>query len=334
MYGETICLNKRSFCETGSPVVRLGRASILAGFLVILLKNPCPSATPIAQANPTQAPGVSSTPAAGNATPAPTSNPAAGNTTLAPPNNGGGTGNHVTISEGYATYNSPLNGWWAALNPYNAGSSSYTESITSYPDTFPNNTVLNWSYPNTPGSGNVWAYPEVIYGYMGGISNYTPSGEGTRPVQVKNLTALTGSYNVTLQGDTEQYDVLLETHLTTAPASNMVCEFAIMPHSPSYFTQYVMSLPVQYDYNAPDLSATIANAGSSSNPYFIVMPKQGDMLSATVDIKSILTFLISKGVLSGDWYIGGFELGVEPRQGSGSITINSVSYNWNGTKTP
>jgi hypothetical protein len=236
----------------------------------------------------------------------------------------------VTISEGYATYQSPLKGWYAALNPYNAEGNSYAESITSYPDTFPNNTVLNWSYPNTPGPGNVWAYPEVVYGYLGGISNYTPSGEGITPVQVKNLTALTGSYNVTLQGNTDQYDVLWETHLTTAPASNEVCEFSIMLHSPSYFTQYVMSLPEEYDYHAAGLSATIVNAESSSNPYIIVMPKQGDMLSATVDIKSILTFLISKGVVSGDWYIEGFELGVEPQQGSGSITINSLSYNWNG----
>jgi hypothetical protein len=194
--------------------------------------------------------------------------------------------------------------------------------------------VLDWSYPNTSGPGNVWAYPEVVYGYLGGLSSYSPSGEGITPIQLKNLTALTGSYNVTLHDDPTTYDVLWETHFTTSPAAIEVCEFAILTHSPPYYTQYIESLSQKWTYNANGFSATIYNAGSASNPFINVRPTQGDMLSGTVDIKSIITFLIGQGVLNGNWYIEGFELGVEPLEGIGSITINSLSYNWNGTNTP
>src|SRR5262249_30377277 len=96
-------------------------------------------------------------------------------------------------------------------------------------------------------------------------------------------------------------------------------------------SQYVAGWATHYSYNANGLSADIAVGTNGAYPYVLVTPTQGDMLSGTVDLKSILWFLIQQGVLTGKEYIDGWEMGAEPTSGSGSLTINSIGYDWNGT---
>ena len=239
-----------------------------------------------------------------------------------------------TIFADWATYQGTAPGWWDLQNPWNNGSlvngTDYTQTLTANSSTFPDGTVISWNWGSHINSDNVWGYPEVVYGAQAGIWQ-SADGQGPQPIQIKNLTALTGTYNVSIGGSTDNFDVLWETQLTSAPFSGQEVEFSIMPHSPSYDTQYITSLPDQYQYNEAGLSATIAVTSNGSYPYVIVLPNQGDMLSGTVDIKSILDFLTAKGVLTGNEYIQGFEMGAEPQTGSGSLTINKIGYDWNGT---
>ena len=126
----------------------------------------------------------------------------------------------TTISQDWAYYkgaNAGQPGWWALQNPWGNGSlvngTNYTQSVTVQPSSFPNDTVLSWSWPNTGQTSHVYGYPELVYGAQAGTWA-SPDGGGPAPVQIDNLTALTGSFDLTLAGDTSNYDVLWETHLT------------------------------------------------------------------------------------------------------------------------
>jgi hypothetical protein len=55
----------------------------------------------------------------------------------------------------------------------------------------------------------------------------------------------------------------------------------------------------------------------------------GDTLSGTFDILAILRYLKSLGIITGNEYLSGWELGVETISGSGSMTVNQLSYTWN-----
>ena len=58
-----------------------------------------------------------------------------------------------------------------------------------------------------------------------------------------------------------------------------------------------------------------------------------DILAGTISISDILKSLILNGVITGKEYISGVEFGPEPGSGSGSLLVNSLSYQWNGTPT-
>ena len=53
------------------------------------------------------------------------------------------------------------------------------------------------------------------------------------------------------------------------------------------------------------------------------------MLSGTnFDLLGILNYCITIGLINQNYYVTGFELGVEAQQGSGTMTINSLSFDW------
>ena len=239
----------------------------------------------------------------------------------------------ATITADWATYQGDPPGWWAVQNPWGAGSlingKNYSQAIYVYASTFPNGSVISWRWPGYGNPSNAWGYPEIVYGTQAGTWR-SPDRKGPPPIKIRNLAALTGSYDLSIAGDTDQYDVLWETHLTSAPNGGASIEFGILLHTPSYVMSWAEGLPRRYPYNTAGLAATILITDNGSEPYILVLPVQGDMLTATVDIRSILNFLISRRALTGDEYISGFEIGAEPRQGEGTLTINSIQYNWNG----
>lgn len=53
------------------------------------------------------------------------------------------------------------------------------------------------------------------------------------------------------------------------------------------------------------------------------------MLSGTISISDILNSLTSHGVIPGQEYLSGVQFVAEPLGGSGSETINNLSYQWN-----
>ena len=54
-----------------------------------------------------------------------------------------------------------------------------------------------------------------------------------------------------------------------------------------------------------------------------------DLLNHTIDLKALFLAAVQAGYLTGNEYFNGFELANEATSGSGSMTVNSLSVNYN-----
>jgi hypothetical protein len=209
----------------------------------------------------------------------------------------------------------------------------YTQSITLNPETFPNNTTLSWSWPSTPAPGGVYAYPEIIYG----STPYQPN-DGPGPTQLANFAGLSTSYSITLSsGNPNQYNAIFDLWFTSQPNGGhdtRKFELEIVAHAD--WTPPASNLA----YTLTD--STLTNAGVYIIPGYtgdgdtwtnITVLPQSDMLSGTISISDIIKSLIWNGVVTGQEYLSGVAFGAEPTEGSGTLTINNLSYQWNGNPT-
>src|SRR5262249_18846001 len=111
--------------------------------------------------------------------------------------------------------------YFAYLAPWGVPSGlSYSDSIVVNPSTFPNGTVINWSYPANSQTTihDVYSYNRVQWGsyYAGDLP---PNGITPTPKQVNALTTFMGAFNISLSGLVGRDDVLWEEYLTSGPNS-------------------------------------------------------------------------------------------------------------------
>ena len=105
--------------------------------------------------------------------------------------------------------------WSAWAGAWGAGSLvygvDYTQSITLNGSTFPNGTLISWSFPLTGGPFGVWSYPCIVYGSTPELINPTvPS------TQVANFANLSTSYSSTY-GQSGNFDTIFDMWLTSQP---------------------------------------------------------------------------------------------------------------------
>ena len=101
--------------------------------------------------------------------------------------------------------------WIAYNNVWGAGGLvngvDFTQTITIDEATFPDGTVLSWSWPS---AYKYYAYPEIIYGSAPGLIN----PDGPQSAQTADFTSLSTSYSITLSGNTNNYDVIFDLWFT------------------------------------------------------------------------------------------------------------------------
>ena len=226
--------------------------------------------------------------------------------------------------------------WSAWAGAWGAGSlvygADYTQSITLDGSTFPNGTLISWSFPLTGGPFGVWSYPCIIYGSTPELINPTvPS------TQVANFANLSTSYSAALTVNSGQLDTIFDIWLTSQPyGGSLAYEIEIAPQ-----TDWTVSAS-QLAYTLTDSTLQSASVyvrpdwGTNTNgvPWTnIAIVPSSEMLAGTISISDILKSLIWNGVISGKEYISGVEFGPEPGSGSGNLLIDSLSYQWNGTPT-
>ena len=228
--------------------------------------------------------------------------------------------------------------FWATTNPWNVGAVNYAETITVNPCTFPNGTVIKWSFPSTQNAQNVYSYPEIVYG-----SNWGTQPASTIPAKpISALTTLQVNYNVSVSAGWNDYDCLIETwpSSTAIPnAQTKLAEVGFLCHTPFASWWQVLTALDKYWYadDAHGFYALIATVqGGSGMPFIIVMPlnwRYGilprDMIvgDQRMPIITLLKDLVRRGKIP-DSYITGFEFGFEVGANSGSATFNNITWYW------
>jgi len=123
-------------------------------------------------------------------------------------------------------------------------------------------------------------------------------------------------------------------YLTSTPGgdhSTAQFEVEVITHAPSYMRDWIATLPQQTFTAADGLQWTIAEERSANPPMILFVPSDfRDLTDATIDFKALLTAAKAEGMISGNEYFDGLGFGNEPREGSGSMIINSFSVNYDG----
>jgi hypothetical protein len=279
-------------------------------------------------------PPVTSTPPVTSAPPVDTSPPVASSppVTTDPP------AHHAapaTLSADWATANTDAGPYWAMNSTWNenglVNGQGFTQTLTMENPDSPNiGTTIAWSWPNTPAGYNVYSYPAVFYGDYAGFN--APANNVTAE-QINSLKTLTLSQNVSFSGQTDQYDGMYDGYTTSKPdgdSSTVQHEVEVYIHSPGYVQDWIENLPQHQFTDSQGLQWTIATQGN----IVIFAPSDfRDLTNYTTDLKGLLQAAVADGVMSGNEYFNGIALGNEPREGSGSMTINSMSVNYDGDHT-
>jgi hypothetical protein len=218
----------------------------------------------------------------------------------------------------------------------------YNQSITVNPATFPNGTILAWSYPSVPNDNLVYTYPDIEFGQ----DQYNKSANHPAPMQVGQFSNLTMTHNLTGSYGANDTDVMHECWSSTDNPStvpNVTNEISFLSHTPQIMHDYIVGMSRHFSLSAGGLNFYIGQTGSGggtgtpgSSRQTCIMPVTApggttamDFMVGTWPVLTILKALVTNGWLSNTDYISGMEFGAEPACNSGSLTFNSVSMVWN-----
>ena len=224
--------------------------------------------------------------------------------------------------------------WSANASAWNEGSLvygvGYTQSITLNNQTFPDGTLISWSWPMI--AAGVRSYPGITYGSSPELINPT-----VQSTQVANFANLSTSYSINISGDTGGFDTIFDMWLTSRPNGDPTTqkyEIEIVAHAdwtpPASNLAYTLS-----DSTLQNAAVYVMPGYSDSGVTWtnITIMPQSDILAGTISISDILKSLIWNGEITGHEYLSGVEFGPEVSWGSGSLLISNLSYQWNGNPT-
>lgn len=183
------------------------------------------------------------------------------------------------------------------------------------------NVQFSWRYPSPwqrSKKCGVFGYSHVAWGNYEGGATMKP----VAPRQIKSLSDMTVTYGVDFAADPSQFNGLSEAFLTGAAGN---------PDD--------KKLEVGFFWNAPAETIAWAKTGkqlgtftdrygkrwtvAQNEAYVTFTPVAGSQTWGTLDVSGGLTFLTGKGIVSPNWYVNGWALGVEPLGGFGTAIVRS-----------
>lgn len=233
----------------------------------------------------------------------------------------------VTYSSPLEKYSYSLPGYYVSNNAWGAGKLvngvDYSTSVTFDPANFKNGTHFSWRFPRSV--GGIYAYPHI---------DYNAQAAGVSSTQAANIGSLSAHYNVDLSNkanstvafdfwfgrqpngswETTSAELLIEVHPVAAGK----------PNQPFFLTGSGFAGATVHVSNM---------SAAGANWKFIDVKMPADMMSGTLSISEIIKELIWDGVLTGEEYLASLQFGSEVLGGSGSLQINSLSYDWTANPT-
>ncbi|QUT07083.1 hypothetical protein KFK14_06575 [Sphingobium phenoxybenzoativorans] len=221
----------------------------------------------------------------------------------------------------YFAYASP---WCATYDPSLAVGSNIVDTISILRSTFPNDVVISAKVPDnypTVSRCGVYGYNAITFGHYLTVN----SAAKMQPMQVKDIRTLSMQFDMSLSGDGE-FNILAESFLTGAAKDfGTKLEIGFYTHSTPRSASFARS--------GTPIGTYVDNAGRSwtvtkVDDFVMFLHGSGDLLTGMLDIKGAYTFLMNRGVLTGNEWFNGVSLGMEPMRGNGVAAIHtwSVTY--------
>lgn len=170
---------------------------------------------------------------------------------------------------------------------------------------------IDWDWPYIDFS--VKAYPEIFY---------WPNGTTLQPIAFVNVGGLTVNHDATLSATGDYnlaYDIWVD---STSVIGQWPHKAEIMIKVHGTWTDSPVVDTVSFDGHPYDV---IVGPGGGGQWKFIVFQSKSPLLKASIRIKPMLDYLVTKQHLLITDYISTIEFGSELIQGQGSATINSYS---------
>lgn len=225
----------------------------------------------------------------------------------------------------------------------------FNQVITNYPLTFPRRTTIEWSYPTQTNDVVVYSYG-IIGGYGMGSGGYFRPVNRPAPKRVSEFTNLSITYDVSVAGDPNDFDFLIETFPTTVSGpsppnvtNTTTNEIGFLPHVPNYLWGYILKLGDHFDYSSSDgtfhayIATKAGNASTNSPPFTMIVPvteargrTSRDMMTGTqtLPVLGVLRELVARGIMPADSYVCGFDFGFEIGRNSGRVVLNNIDWKW------
>jgi hypothetical protein len=185
---------------------------------------------------------------------------------------------------------------------------------------FPADTSFHWRWPPvSAGFGpGVWGYDAVMYGNYDGGEPET----AVPPIRVRDLRALRQRFAWTIDNGWGDGNVLTEFYLRSSPTDvhAKVIEIGWFFHLPASTRAY-------FDRAAPIGTFVDAQgrrwSARMAEKFLMIAPEQPqDLPAGTLDMLPFLRWLQQKGKITGNEWMSGLAIGVEPVRGLGKLTVN------------
>ena len=190
-----------------------------------------------------------------------------------------------------------------------------------------------WQWPR--GSGNVKAYPEVIYGHKPWFASSTTVN---LPRRISTINELTVIYGIEMQAR-GRYNLALDVWVTNSDSptpATITHEIMIWvgdrrrawEPSPGYLAKRVTVGGATYDLYIRPYAEWLKEHGAPDVTY-IAFNARTAQLSGKIDVKQFLDYLTANGHLPADGYVASVELGNEIMSGTGELWLKSYEISVN-----
>lgn len=184
-----------------------------------------------------------------------------------------------------------------------------------------------WQWPR--GSGEVKAYPEVIYGHK---PWFTSSTTANLPRPVSTIDELSVAYDIEMQAR-GRYNLAFDIWVTNSgrPTPSAITHEIMIwvgerrrawePY-PGYLAGTVTVGGAAYDLYVKPHAEWLTEHGASDVTY-IAFNARAAQTSGSIDVKQFLDYLTENGHLPADGYVASVELGNEVMHGTGELWLKS-----------
>ena len=184
-----------------------------------------------------------------------------------------------------------------------------------------------WQWPR--GSGEVKAYPEVIYGHK---PWFTSSTTANLPRRISTLDELSVAYDVEMQAR-GRYNLAFDIWVTSSdrPTPSAITHEIMIwvgerarawEPSPGHRVKRVAIGGATYDLTIRPHAEWLKEHGAPKVAY-IAFNARTAQVSGSIDVKEFLDYLTDHGHLPAEGYVASVELGNEVMHGAGEVWLKS-----------